>query len=126
LCRGLDIPKIYKTPLVCSVSYFNLGGFELCLGGLSPPRPHGGDGTGQMATHLSLDYICIYDFKIFDIKATPCELQLAINIKNSICSRWHLSCVAIFLGGSCLGGCSLITTLSLKTVIYSLSNKKCF
>jgi len=27
-----------KLPLIYSVSYFNLGGLELCLGGLSPPN----------------------------------------------------------------------------------------
>jgi len=26
LCRGLDIVKIDKTPLICNVSYFNFGG----------------------------------------------------------------------------------------------------
>jgi len=28
-----------KTPLIYSVSYLNLGVFELCFGGLSPPKP---------------------------------------------------------------------------------------
>jgi len=32
----LDILKLTKTPLMYSVSYFNLGGLEYCLGGLSP------------------------------------------------------------------------------------------
>jgi len=27
-----------KTLLIYSISYFNLGGLELCLGGLSPPK----------------------------------------------------------------------------------------
>jgi len=34
-----------KIPLTYSVSYFNLEGLELCLGGLSPPKPSRGDGT---------------------------------------------------------------------------------
>jgi len=37
--RGVDILKIYKIPLVYSVSCFNLGGLELYLGELSPPKP---------------------------------------------------------------------------------------
>jgi len=31
--------KVDKIPLIYSVSYFNLGGFELCLGELSEPKP---------------------------------------------------------------------------------------
>jgi len=27
-----------KIPLIYTASYFNLGGFEFCLGGLSPPK----------------------------------------------------------------------------------------
>jgi len=34
--RGIDILKLTKTLLICSVSYFNVGGLEYCLGGLSP------------------------------------------------------------------------------------------
>jgi len=30
---GLDIIKLTKTPLLYSVSRFNLGGLKLCLGG---------------------------------------------------------------------------------------------
>jgi len=30
---GLDITKLTKTPLIYSVSHFNSGGLELCLGG---------------------------------------------------------------------------------------------
>jgi len=37
--RGLDIIKLTRIPLIYSVSRFNLGGLELCLGGLSPPKP---------------------------------------------------------------------------------------
>ena len=32
--------------LLCNVSCFNLGDLELCLGGLNPPKPTRGDGTG--------------------------------------------------------------------------------
>ena len=35
----LDILKIHKTPLIYCVRWFNLGGLELCLGGLNPPNP---------------------------------------------------------------------------------------
>ena len=38
LCRRLDILKFDQTPLIYSVSYFNLGGLELCLWGISPPK----------------------------------------------------------------------------------------
>jgi len=34
-----------KTLLIYSVPYFNLGGLELCLGGLSPPNPPVATGT---------------------------------------------------------------------------------
>ena len=44
--------NLTKIPLVYSASYFNLGVLELCLGGLSPPKPPGGDGTAS-ATSLS-------------------------------------------------------------------------
>jgi len=43
-CRGGLTFKFEKTPLTYSVSYFNLGGLELCLGGISPPKPPRGDG----------------------------------------------------------------------------------
>jgi len=33
--RGVDIIKLIKTPLIYSVSRFNLGGLELCLWGLT-------------------------------------------------------------------------------------------
>jgi len=35
LCSGLDIESLIKTPLIYSVSYFNLGDLILCLG----PKP---------------------------------------------------------------------------------------
>jgi len=46
LWRGLDIENFIKSPMVYSVSYFDLGGLVLCLGGLSPPKPRG-DETGM-------------------------------------------------------------------------------
>jgi len=33
LCGALDIIKLTKTPLIYSVSRFNLGGLEICLEG---------------------------------------------------------------------------------------------
>jgi len=36
---SIEIIKITKTPLIYSVSRFHLGGLELCLGRLSPPKP---------------------------------------------------------------------------------------
>ena len=44
---GPDIIKLSKTPLTYSVSRFNLGGLKFCLGGLIPPNPPRGDGTGR-------------------------------------------------------------------------------
>ena len=46
---GLDIIKLTKTQLIYSVSRFNLGGLELCLGRLSPPKLPRGDGTDYVA-----------------------------------------------------------------------------
>jgi len=47
LCAwGLDIIKLTKTPLIYSVSRFNLGCLGLCSGELSPPKPPRGDGAG--------------------------------------------------------------------------------
>jgi len=43
--RGAWHYKIIKTPLIYSVSRFHLGGLELCLGGLSPPKSSRGDRT---------------------------------------------------------------------------------
>jgi len=34
---GLDTENLIKTPVIYSVSYFNLGGLALLFGGLSPP-----------------------------------------------------------------------------------------
>ena len=39
LCGGLDIIKLTKTPLIYSVSRFNLGSLELCLGGWAHQSP---------------------------------------------------------------------------------------
>jgi len=36
-----------KTPLIDSVSCFNLGAWSFVWGGLSPPKPPRGDGTEQ-------------------------------------------------------------------------------
>jgi len=43
LCKGLE----RKTLFIYSVSYFNLEGLKLHLGGLIPPKPTRGDGTGE-------------------------------------------------------------------------------
>ena len=52
LCGGLDIIKLTKTPLIYSVSRFNLGG-------LSPPKPPRDDGTGGTREgFFSLGTIC--------------------------------------------------------------------
>jgi len=47
-----------KTPLIYSVLRFNVGALELCLVGLSPPKPPRGDGTALelIFTACSGDY----------------------------------------------------------------------
>jgi len=45
LCGGLDTIKLTKTPLIYSVSRFNLEGLGALFGGISPPKPPRGDGT---------------------------------------------------------------------------------
>ena len=42
---GLDIPNVAKRLLIHSVPFFNLGGLEVCLEELSPPKASRGDGT---------------------------------------------------------------------------------
>jgi len=37
--RGALHSNLIKIPLIYIVSYFNLGDLELCLGGISPPKP---------------------------------------------------------------------------------------
>ena len=39
--RGLDVENLTKTPMIHSVPYYDLGG-------LSPPKPPRGDGTGSV------------------------------------------------------------------------------
>ena len=39
--QGLERKKI----IFCNISCFDLGGLELCLGGLNAPKPTRGDGT---------------------------------------------------------------------------------
>jgi len=48
-CRGAWHSNFTKIPPNYSVSYFNLGSLELCLGGLSPPKHPRGDGTGVIS-----------------------------------------------------------------------------
>ena len=45
---GLDIANVAKSLLIHSVPCFNLGGLEVCLGELSPPKASHGDGTDSM------------------------------------------------------------------------------
>jgi len=42
---GLTPQKLTKTPLIYSVSCFNLGVLRALFGGLSPQKPPRGDGT---------------------------------------------------------------------------------
>jgi len=42
---GLDIESLIKTPLICSVSYFNLGGLGALFEGTKPTKTLRGDGT---------------------------------------------------------------------------------
>jgi len=43
-----------KIPLIYSVLDFNLGGLELCLGGLSPPNPPVATGLSTWNAYLLL------------------------------------------------------------------------
>jgi len=36
---GIDIENLIKSPMIHTVSYFDLGGLVVCLGVLSPPKP---------------------------------------------------------------------------------------
>jgi len=44
-CRGLDIENLIKTPLIYSVSYFNLEGLSALFEGLRPPKSPSDDGA---------------------------------------------------------------------------------
>jgi len=77
-CGGLYVregrawhPNLTKIPLTYSVSYFILGGLELCLGGLNQPKPPGVDGTGlnhrvtdTFLTVLFTNALCFLHFAI--------------------------------------------------------------
>jgi len=47
---GLDIENFIKSPLIYSVSYFDLGGLGTLFGGVKPTKAPRGDGTGHMFT----------------------------------------------------------------------------
>ena len=42
---GLALQKLTKSQLICSVSWFNLGGLGALFQGAKPPKPPRGDGT---------------------------------------------------------------------------------
>ena len=50
MLEGLDIIKLTKTPLIYSVSRFNLEGLGALFGGISTPNPLRGAGTGLIRT----------------------------------------------------------------------------
>ena len=50
---GLDIENFIKTPMIYSVSYFDLGGLSTLFGGISPPKPPRGDKTGSTSTSFN-------------------------------------------------------------------------
>jgi len=53
---GLDIIKLTKAPLIYSVSRFNLGGLELCLGG-KPTKVSGATGLSLCLNIMNADSI---------------------------------------------------------------------
>ena len=59
--------NLTKIPLIYSVSYFSLGGLELCLGGLSPPKPPSGDGTVD-TVRSCIPFFCSWRYTRADAK----------------------------------------------------------
>jgi len=51
---GLNIIKLSKIALIYSVSSFNLGGLGSLFGGIGPPKPPRGDGTGSSKSRFVL------------------------------------------------------------------------
>jgi len=64
--EGLDIVKIDKAPLISSVSYFNLGSLEHCLGGLS------------LSKHPVVTRLSWGNFKVLELAFFHCR-----NVKES-------------------------------------------
>jgi len=64
---GLDIIKWNKILLIYSVSRFSLGGLELCLGGLSSPKPPCADGSAVWTNILSQKNNTLTYFKQINI-----------------------------------------------------------
>jgi len=62
---GLTLQKLTKTQLLHSVSFFNLGGLELCLEGLSPQKSPRGDGTAYIFRFSRIAFFCIVLSNVF-------------------------------------------------------------
>jgi len=70
---GLDIPKFSKTPLIYSVSYFNLEGLGALFGGAKPTKVPGGDGTGLCKDSFRWTVLLIRVFEnMFRAGASTC------------------------------------------------------
>ena len=51
-CKGAWHSNLTKIPLICSVSYFNLGGIGALSGGAKPTKTTRGDGTVKKSSKL--------------------------------------------------------------------------
>ena len=120
---GLTFQKLTKTQLIYSVSCFNLGGLELCLGGLSPQKLPRGDGAechclaalpakvSVFSSHMHGSHSVISNKprfshqKIHICTITPfwtrkklILITVTKNIQNCerICLMWKTSCTLLF------------------------------
>ena len=75
LCRGVGILKFNKTPLICSVSYFNLGWLGALFKGLSPPKPLVATGLCWTRGSQSLMQTCTKFCEVFALKFASFSLS---------------------------------------------------
>ena len=88
-CRWALHSNLTNIPLIHSVSYFNLGGLELCLGGLSPPKPPlVATELVKMTFSLSLPTSCRSN-SLFSLSA-PCAHSVAeVSTMNRRELKWR-------------------------------------
>ena len=74
---GLHIIKLSETPFIYSASRFNLGGLELYLGGLSPPKSPRGNATDFLAGNAASETVTGDNCKANRLIPMVDELRLA-------------------------------------------------